>query len=363
MSNFIYSIPLILLLSGCLASQNPPIVPAKDVVQNIPYLWPEIKEEPSATTHNNESFGQDTNLGIDNGIIAIVNKRIITLKRFDYRFMSALKTKPWDMDGRDLYLQVLNALVDRLLLLELAVQKEIEIKDSEVENALEEYVKKFEGGWEGYRRMLESEKMSLSDIREQIREDLMLKRVTPEIYRGLGAPSPQMIEKVYKQRISNYISQEKRDISLILLLKSSYQNNDDKARDAMQKVLEQLKHKPFAEVAKRLSDGAKARQGGRQGYIKREDLAEDITNVAFKLKKGETSSIGTMKGAYFIIQCHDIQEATTKPFSEVQTKIQNELFYKMRNKRKAKVLANIRNSSYIRKLSPENYLKYRKSIQ
>ncbi|MBF0198669.1 MAG: peptidyl-prolyl cis-trans isomerase [Planctomycetes bacterium] len=359
--------PAFLLLSmlpcGCIASRNPPTLPANEVAKELPLLWSEQEEQYQQTQNVNEPevFQQEAGVGIENGIIAVVNDRVLTLKEFDYEFYNAIEQGHFGRDQENIYSIVLDMIIDRMLILELAVQKEMSVTDDEVEKALQHEVSNFPGGWEAFRRMLEKRGMSLEDQKDKIKDERLISLVMREIYAGLISPSPSDVLKEYRTRKHEFTEAEKRDLSLILILKSEYGTNITKAKQAGQRIKKRITADNFAQIAKETSDGPKASEGGAQGWVKRKDLAEPISKAGFDLSKGEVSEVQEMEPAFFIVRCNDIQEKQVKAFKDVQTALSRELIHKMQQGRKSKALAFIKQNAYIRKLPKDLYIKYRQT--
>jgi len=346
-------IPLVVI--GC-AGNSPPEIPAIEVAPDVPYLWPE-EQSGLQSSNENEEYGNDSTLGIENGIIAVVGDRIVTLNEFDFNFYQALQQYGDSVNGRDLYIKVLNMIIERFLLLELAEQKEIEVEELEIDEAFEKHLQKLNISFEAYRSLLAEQKKSIADTRDQIKENIILQKLDSVIYRGLFSPSPKNVLAEYQKNKEAFTSKEMRDISLIVVFVGTY-GSAGKAENEINKISKRLESESFSAVAKQMSGGAKADKGGRQGFIGFDDLAEPIAKVAFSLKEGRISSVNKMPGAFFIIKNHKIKKAETISFKEVQHKIKQNLMMEMRINRRQKAIAQIKKLTYIRKLSPTSYQKY-----
>lgn len=348
---------------GCTAASHPPEIPAKRIARGVPYLWPEeeaeVVPEPEVAA---PPESQNVTLGISNGIIAIVNSKIITLKEFDFHFGQALRDKNVRLRGPELFEDILDSLIERLLLLELAAQKELEAEDDEVDLRMEKITESYPGGWEAYHRMLGDNRMSWDDVKDQIRNSILIEKLERQIFAGLISPPPQDVLKAYQRAKKDFASPEKRDISLILIKKSNYGKNEDQARKVAEKVLKRLDSHDFAEVAELYSEGHKAKEGGRYGWIERQgDLSEEISRVAFSLKAGEVSSVQELERSFCIVKCHEIKESEVPPFEKVQRQIARQIIVQMRIERRKKAIEKIRLGAYIRRLTPAEYLKYREA--
>jgi parvulin-like peptidyl-prolyl isomerase len=353
-------------LCGCAAAFHPATRGANEVAPNVPLLWPKQASE-STVAKAVEVGGQEAALGVNNGIIAIVGNKAVTLKEFELAFFRALKNNSWGISERELYEQVLSQMIERELLLSYAAnlkeEQAILISDQEVEDGLDRRVQNFPGGWEAFRRGLEGEKLSLEDVKLQIKEDMTLFRVQAELMRGMGPPSPRDIQEAYDLRGQEWSSPEKRDISLITVFLGDYKPESGDGQAVVDDIKEALvRGDDFAKVAKRYSDGAKREQGGRQGWVGRADLAEEITKVAFSMGAKAVSGPHRMGELVFYIKCHEIQLESRLPFQEVRDRLEKDLSLKKREERMRKELLRLKSKTHVRKLAPEDFLRYRESL-
>jgi len=359
---FFASLPFFLGLVGCTAMQNPPFTPAVEVSPEISYLWPtdekvpESKEAPSP-----EATKEKTPIGVNNGIIAVVNEKVITLKEFDAEFFRALQNQSFRLKEDELYYELIGNMIDQILLLDLAYSKEIEISPEEVEGEIESMAKRHPQGWDGLRRDLEKQKSSIEMMKERVKESLMLKTLRRELFGGLIRPSPKDVQKSYQERINEFESPEKRDISLLTIFESDYKNDKKLIKRASDKIKTQLSENDFSKVLNQMSGDGKG-DGGHKGYITSSDLAEPISKVAFQLENKTWSGPHTMPGVTFFVKCNNIQEKVIKPLDEVQDNVKNTLINKIQFQKITKAIAEIKASSYIRKLSHIDYINYRKSL-
>jgi peptidyl-prolyl cis-trans isomerase SurA len=348
---------------GCNAAMNPPKVPGKTVAPTVKLLWSEpnqeiIKKESGLSSQQ----GQD--LGLNKGIVATVDQNAITLKEFDAAFYRALKKKPWNLSEEDLYHRVLNDLViNKLLLIYGEKLEEVEATDFEVDMEMERVSAQHPEGWEGYRRMLNMESLSLLDIREQIKESLLLKKVQGYIFRGMGSPSPQEIKDEYEKKKSEFFTDDERDVSLIIVFNDTYAGEKQKLDELLERISKSIKERPFDEIAKKFSEGPKADEGGRQGWIKKEALAPELSKVAFNLTKGEKSGPHITKDFSFFISCHDAKHASSKEMNEVQSYLENSVQNQKRAKLMETKIKELYELHHVQELSPQDYLKYRSGLK
>lgn len=345
-----------------MAIHHPPEIPANEVSPDISYLWPEEKSLIKKTPQKSKELEGRNSIGANNGIIAIVNDRMITLKEFDSTFFRALQNKNSVFKKEYvLYEDILNEMIDQLLLLELATQKEIEVLPEEIERELEKLVKRHPKGWDGLRRELESQKSSIEAYKEKIKDSVKMRKLRNEIVGHQNMPSPKDVQKAYQKRIEEFQSAEKRDISLITIFDSDYDNQNRLVERASKKIADRLEQEDFNKVLISMSGDGKG-DDGLKGYLEKKDLAPSIAEIAFALKAGEWSGPHEMPGFRFFVKCNDILPQQTKSLDEVQGLITSEILNETSYQKISKALVNIKAGSYIRKMSHKDYVEYRRSL-
>uniref|UniRef100_A0A7C4QQW0 PpiC domain-containing protein n=1 Tax=Schlesneria paludicola TaxID=360056 RepID=A0A7C4QQW0_9PLAN len=93
-----------------------------------------------------------------------------------------------------------------------------------------------------------------------------------------------------------------------------------------------LRGEPFDDVARRLSDGPTASDGGRWDWTNRGSLAEHkLEEVLFVLPVGQISSIIEGRSAFHLVKVLDRQAESRRPFAELQDEIAQKLEAERRN--------------------------------
>ena len=100
--------------------------------------------------------------------------------------------------------------------------------------------------------------------------------------------------------------------------------------DAEQKILqareELVNGTPFAEVAKRVSDGPTSSSGGEWDWTRAGSLADtELEQLLFRLPVGEISPVHYARGSYHVVQVLDRRAEGVTPFSELQDEIEKKI--------------------------------------
>ena len=103
----------------------------------------------------------------------------------------------------------------------------------------------------------------------------------------------------------------------------------------------------FAKVARDLSEGPSAQEGGDLGYFKRGVLSKDLEDKTFAMKKGEVSDVIRTKQGFVILQVTDHQQGGVPPFKDVEPQIQEAIYLKKLQPQLRQYLTKLREEAYI----------------
>lgn len=104
----------------------------------------------------------------------------------------------------------------------------------------------------------------------------------------------------------------------------------------------------FEDIAKKMSDGPSAADGGALGTFERGKLAKSIEDQVFSMKAGELTSTIQTKQGYVIIKVDDHQMAGIPPMKDVLPRIQDALYYQKLQPALRAYLTKLREEAYIK---------------
>jgi Ca2+-binding RTX toxin-like protein len=104
----------------------------------------------------------------------------------------------------------------------------------------------------------------------------------------------------------------------------------------------------FDRLAQMYSDDSTKDAGGDWGWIERKTLNEDLAKVAFSLKSGQISPVITQANAYYILMVESTKPSVTKPLSQVQDEIVQNLIQKEKIQTQERWLKTLREKAYIK---------------
>jgi len=110
-----------------------------------------------------------------------------------------------------------------------------------------------------------------------------------------------------------------------ILVQFRKHGGEDGAKEHLDKIIAKLRPtrgENFSEVAKEMSDGPNAPDGGRWGWIKQGSLADErIDQALFALKRGRPSQVFESADSYRIVMVEQREKGRYKPFHELQDEI------------------------------------------
>jgi parvulin-like peptidyl-prolyl isomerase len=106
----------------------------------------------------------------------------------------------------------------------------------------------------------------------------------------------------------------------------------------------------FARVARDVSDGPTAREGGDLGYFRRGQMLQQLEQAAFALQPGGVSGLIRItgeRGGYHLVMVEDRRKLPDRPLSEVQEEIRNRLAGESVTKEREHYLTQLRKTAQV----------------
>ncbi|MFO7889131.1 MAG: peptidylprolyl isomerase [bacterium] len=135
---------------------------------------------------------------------------------------------------------------------------------------------------------------------EQVKKEFLINRLVDKIFAEKIKITDREIESYYNKNQNLFRATD--DERWVLHLLTDTRSN---AREAMQEI---NAGKDFKEVARKYSIGIFKNNNGDLGYIKEEDVIDEISRTAFNLNENEVSGIIHTKYGYHIVKVLDIRE-------------------------------------------------------
>ena len=257
------------------------------------------------------SWGYDDYEPLDK-IIAVVEKDVVTQKEMEHGIASFNKglrgsnpnNLPSEKEIREI---VLDELIEKKIISQYAEQSQIIIDIQQIDNALKNIAANNNITLE---QLKESAKKSggLDDLYEEVRFQLTLRTIKERaIFSQINISDYEIKKFIEKERLRN---PDQYSISHILLKKNSGDENQLTLK--LEKVLKELKNRPFDEVAQELSDGPYAEKGGLMGWFELNSLPNIFVEHVKGMSVREISKPFLSDNGYHILLVNEMQSKSTK---------------------------------------------------
>ncbi len=261
-------------------------------------------------------------------ILARVNDDIITLSELEERLRPIIAKYESSYDGEELLQRLakaedywLDQLIENKLILQEAVRKGITASKEEIDERFEQIKADFDSELQ-FNIFLESQGLNIDSLKRSIEDNIKIGKATLHI-------REQARQKISPKEVLEYYQSHKDDFReepmarvLHILIRSK--DNDGEALEKTKAVLERLKNgEDFSAVAREVSDGPHAQQGGDLGFIARGQHIPEIDEAVFSLPVGQISDIIKSNIGYHIIMVKQLKKERIKPFAQVQDEVEN----------------------------------------
>ncbi len=319
------------------------------------------------------------------GVAAIVNSKVITYSDVQKYVAPVAENLRRSYAGQELYdklraaqLDALDSLIDRALIIQEYTDKGYSMPPNVVDTQLDEIIATdFGGDRTAFIKTLQAQDMTLSEYKDQLRDNTIIQGMTNHKLRQQIVVSPYKIETYYQKHLDDYKVEDQIKLRMIFVKKEptppatapattnataeATSTNAvataaapippaDHQRALAEEILAKLNEgDSFESLARVYSEGREAKQGGDWGWIGRDVLMKKLSAAAFALVPGQHSHIIETDDGYYILQVDDFRPAHVKPLSEVRDDIEKIIQQDMRTTLRQEWLKQLRAKAYIRK--------------
>ncbi|MEN3184400.1 MAG: SurA N-terminal domain-containing protein [Atribacterota bacterium] len=278
-------------------------------------------------------------------IAATVNNTAISFYALDQAFRNFLsqydsKTlSSWDEKTFDLVRRlVLENLINNELLYQEARARRVHVSTRDVETELGKIRAQFPSEGE-FRRYLEYQGLTLSALRESIRRELMIQKLTESLVADLPIPDEE-VTKYYEEHRDLFTTPAQYH-----LLRMTFLTKED-AEKALRRL---YLGEDFAKVAQEVSLDEVAQKGGDLGWVSETTLPQEVREALEKVKEDPRNVTPPIQvgNTYAVYRVLEWKPRETKPLEEVKDTIRQYLLAEQKRVRTEHLLAELRKKSTI----------------
>lgn len=232
--------------------------------------------------------------------------------------------------------QVIENLISQELLYQESKQYGISIDENEINETYEAKKKQANFASDAeFEEALKQSNKSVASYREEIKQGLAMDRFVQKKFTDQTIVSDSEAKQYYDNNPAYFQQSEQVRVSHIMIRADSDadQSVKDSARAKIEKVKERLNAgEDFEALAGEVSEDANSKSnGGDLGYLSKGQVPQSFEDVAFALKKDETSDIVETGSGYHILKLTDRMDAGIISFEEAKDDIINSLKTNMVN--------------------------------
>lgn len=243
---------------------------------------------------------------------AIVNGEVITQTDIDQRLalMSISNNAPIPTEQVDrLRQQILSNLIDETLQIQAAKAEEIEITDADIDKTVARVAGNVKQTPDQMATYLKTRGSSIKSIRRQIMGEMAWRRLQSKKIESTVSVGDEEVQAVIDKLTKSKGTEEFRVGEIFISATSA---NEAEASAKAQRVFQALQQGgSFVGYARQMSEASTAAVGGDLGWVRPEQLPDELGNAIRQMRPGMVSAPIKVAGGYSIVAVQDIRKILT----------------------------------------------------
>jgi len=294
-------------------------------------------------------------------IVARVNNEIVTRSEYEKARATAEEDARQDCQNRcspeqlktaieERQKNALRDLIDQSLLVQRAKDMGVSVEPEVIKRLDAIRIQNKLESMEELEKAVSSQGLNWEDFRNNIRSQLLTQRVISSEVGSHITIGDDEVQKYYKEHQKEFVRPEQVALRAIEVNTAGKTPEEvTKLKEKADTALRRVKDgEDFAEIAKRLSDGSTAKDGG--GYLgtyKRGELSKELEDRVFKMKSKELTEVIETKQGYLILQVLERYEEGEQPLEKVRNEIMDKLYSGRMEPALREYLKTLREQSYV----------------
>ena len=300
------------------------------------------------------------------GIAAIVNNDVVTISQVrdligarERSLREVYRGQELEDKIKEIRTSAIKDLIDRQLILQefkKLQEKGAAIPEYVIDDRIQAVIREeFGGDRAAFVRTLQAQGYTVTKFKEIEREKIIIQAMRQSKVDSNFVISPTQIQAYYDKNRAAYSTPEQVKLRMIVIREGS--SGDVPDIGSKKELAEEIRQKvaggaEFDRMAQMYSEDETTQQaGGDWGWVERNTLNEQLTNVAFSLRPGEVSPVIAIENTYYIIKVEAKRSAALKPIGDVRGEIEKNLIQQERIKVQQRWLDTLRQKAYIKILS------------
>jgi len=293
-------------------------------------------------------------------IIARVNNEIITSSELDKARASAEEDAQQECSGKctpqqlqvdieDRHKSALRDLIDQSLLEQRGKDLAISVETDVVKQLDQIRIGNNLKDMEELEKAVNAQGLNWEDFKNNIRNKILTQQViSREVGSHITIGHDEAL-KVYNEHKAEFVKPE--EVALRAIEVSTEGKTEAEIPELKKKAESYLKRiddgEDFSVLAKRFSDGKTAQQGGYLRVYKRGELAKELEDKVFAMKKNELTGVIETKQGFLILQVMEHYTEGVQPYDKVENDIMEHLYSERMEPALREYLKTLREQSYV----------------
>ena len=293
-------------------------------------------------------------------IIARVNNEIITLSEYEKAKQSAAEDAKQECQGRctpeqlqtdieERQKNTLRDLIDQSLLVQRGKDMGISVKPEVIKQLDQIRQQNKLASIDELEKAVTSEGMNWEDFQSNIENHLLTQKVIGSEVGSHITITDDEIQKYYEAHKSEFVRPEQ--VALREIQVNTQGKSPDELPALRKKAETALKRvqdgEDFGEIAKRYSDSTTKDQGGLLGIYKRGELAKELEDKVFAMKRNQLTDVLETKQGYLILQVLEHYDEGQQSLDKVRNEITEKLYNERLEPAVRVYLKTLREQSYV----------------
>ena len=250
----------------------------------------------------------------------------------------------------------LDQVVSERLLEAQAKELSVEATDAQVDAAIDDIKRKNQLNDEQLDRALDEQGLDRSSFRRQLKRDIEAFRILEMKVKTRIKVTDEDVRSWYQAHPNEFAGEERvRARHIFLPVPAGATPAQEAAVRAQGEIIRNrlLAGEDFATVARQVSKGPSAAEGGDLGFLKRGTIQAELEKVVFSLQENQISGLIRTKPGFHIIKVEERKAAGRQPFDAVKDSIRDRLVGERVETQRSQYLAELRKDAVIDVRLPE----------
>jgi peptidyl-prolyl cis-trans isomerase SurA len=281
-------------------------------------------------------------------VAALVNGEVVTL--------SEIRERTGGREDPGSLRRAFDQIVAEKLLQARAVELQVDSTDAQIDAAVEDIKKRNNFDEPGLEAALKEQGLDRATFRQNLKREYDAFLVLQHHVRGKVKLSDADLLNYYQRHPQRFQGEEEVHVRHVFLPlpEGAPEAQAKKVEAEAEKVRQRLvAGEDFAKVARQVSKGPSAEDGGDLGWLRRGTIDKRLEDAAFSLEKGKISPVVRAGPGLHVLTVEDRRRAGGKSFEEAKEEIRGILFEEQAANYRDQLIAELRRDAVVETKIPE----------